>query len=74
MKVNKQLQKIIPPEFLQALALAMENHKLGLTLVVSNAVLADVNEGKAALLSLQDGGAIVLISEATVERIYQEER
>ncbi len=71
--MNRGVVKVVPVRFLKALANALKSNRLGLVLVVSKAAMSDLAHGRAALLALEDGGAIVLVPEEAVERVYGEE-
>ena len=67
---KKQLAKIFPPEFVKELAKSADNFKLGLTLVLSNEIMQQLINKQTAMIKLDDGGVILLISQETVESYY----
>lgn len=69
-ETEEQLAKLIPKEFFMALAQAKENGELGIILVLSDEMVARIKRDEVAMISMEDGGTIIMITQASLDKIY----
>ncbi len=67
----KDLTDVIKPEFMQLLANAISNNKLGLLVVVTDEMIRSLASNQATGSTLDDGGAVILVPQAAIEKVYK---
>lgn len=66
------LEDKIPNDYLRAMALAAENGYFVLTLVVGYNEMDGLRKNKPVLLKLENGTVILMVTQAAVEKWYEE--
>lgn len=68
--MNRNLVRAIDPAILKKMADAIHQNKLGVLAVLSHELVEKLNRGEVAEMDLEDGGVIVLIPQALVDKLY----